>query len=114
MTFELGQEVVVSQQKRRHIPPVTMPGIVTKVGRIYVTVSYGRNEMRFDMSTGVEHTEYPLNYRVWESMQAFKDYYEAEALCNEIRDVFCNTPQSEQLGLDALRRIKVILENDIQ
>ena len=112
MKFELGQEVVVSQQKRRNIPPVTMPGKVIKVGRKYVTVSYGRNEMHFDMYTGVEHTEYPLNYRVWESMQAFEDYYEAEALRDAIRYVFCTASQAEQLGLDTLRRIKAILENN--
>ena len=44
--------------------------------------------MRFDISTDVEHTECPLNYRGWESMQAFEDYYEAEDLRNEIRNVF--------------------------
>ena len=49
MNFEVGQNVIVSHQKRQHIPPVTMPGTVIKLGRIYATGSIGHSEIQLEI-----------------------------------------------------------------
>ncbi|MBP1309120.1 hypothetical protein JOD82_002140 [Paenibacillus sp. 1182] len=86
-------------------------GVVTKLGRKYVTVKIGYSEYQFDLTNRLKQkTEYAQDYYLYETLEDLIDEKERDKLEAELASYFSSTYHFEgKLTLDQMQRIKEII-----
>ncbi|KGP81361.1 MULTISPECIES: beta barrel domain-containing protein [Paenibacillus] len=86
-------------------------GVVTKVGRKYVTVKIGYQEYQFDVTDELrQKTEYAADYYLYESLDDLLDKTKRSELAVRL-SVFFSSPSSLEmkLTLEQMQRIDAII-----
>lgn len=97
-----------ARNTKQELTPVT----VTKVGRKYFTCTFrGGWQVDYHISGWHEKTEYINDSLLYESEQEYQDDVERDNLLILLRATFYNT-RTPDLSLEALRRIRQIVEED--
>lgn len=99
--FVVGQTVYLKtitylfdSWKREHI----VKGVVSKVGRKYITVKEGGFEYRFNIENDFrQETEYAIKYELFLTEQAVYDYWQQAYLRVEIGKILAKNGQNLQL-----------------
>lgn len=86
---------------------------VTSVGRKYFTTTnqYGVGEVKFNIDTMREATEYSADFFIYPSEQVFLDTVESDELFNKISRYF-QTTHTVQVDTETLRKIDALLQMD--
>lgn len=86
---------------------------VTSVGRKYFTTTnqYGVGEVKFNLDTMTEATEYSADFFIYPNEQEFLDSVELAEITRRISKYFYTT-HNTKVDLETLRKIDVLLEKD--
>ena len=109
--FMVGQTVYLKtishlyeSWKKEHI----VQGVVTKIGRKYITVKCGGCEYRFNIENEFrQETEYGMEYELFTTEQAIYDYWQSAYLCVEIENLIAR--HRIKLGLRSLKSAAMAL-----
>ena len=106
--MKIGQKIYLKPIKHSNaykMDKLPIIGIVEKVGRKYVTIKqYGR----FNIQSGMEHTNYSPEYKLYESKEKLKEVEESEYLSDKIRSSISRYG-TLNIGIDKIRQIAIIL-----
>lgn len=86
---------------------------VTSVGHKYLTTTKqnGEGEVKFNLKTMTEATEYSADFFIYPSEQEFLDSVELAEITRRISKYFYTT-HTTKVDLETLRKIDVLLEKD--
>lgn len=110
MELKVGQKVVVqligNAARYKSSDQLIEQWEVAKVGRKYFYAAKDATWRltKFEITTGLESSNYSADYRVWESEQDLKDHLECESLLRKIRDEL-NYWRPNDFSLDQLRDV---------
>lgn len=111
--FTIGQKVYLTLgiNQKREDEVGYAEGVVTKVGRKYVTVKIGFREYQFDLTDELrQKTDYSQDYYLHETLEALLGEREKRILVAELNSFFSNTYNVKtKLTLEQMRRIKEIV-----
>jgi hypothetical protein len=83
MTWTVGQAVVVvTRDPYSKREAVFRDGVVTKVGRKWVTVAIDRFEQMYDATTGYQKTEYMARHQLYPDLESYLTQVRRDRLCS--------------------------------
>jgi len=113
--YTIGQEVVLllNGNKARHNEKGTyIKGEITKIGNklIYVKNENMYEDIKINMETSFQHTEYTPDYIMFDSENEVRDYFDSMELIKEIRNIIgqYGTPRIEK---EKLEKVLKLLKN---